>query len=117
MGRYPSAPVISIQIWEISARKLWLGPPQSEYGAAMRQILAPFTRHPHAVGETYLEHLAMAFSFGGRLLGAGCACLIHGLLPFLFVKTGSRMIRDIHADLHAPRGHTRKGFTDTGAWI
>ncbi len=55
-----------------------------------------FTEHPASVGETYGEHLAMATGFGVRMIAGGIACLIHGLLPFLFVKTGSKRIAQLH---------------------
>ena len=55
-----------------------------------------FTEHPASVGETYGEHLVMASGFGVRMILGGIACLIHGLLPFLFVKTGSRQIGALH---------------------
>lgn len=60
------------------------------------KAIAPFTTHPASVGETYAEHLVVAGSFGGRLLLAGLACLVHGLFPFLFVRTGSRTIAELH---------------------
>jgi hypothetical protein len=60
-------------------------------------LLKPFTRHPAAVGETYGEHLAFASGVGGRMVLAGLACLLHGLLPFLFERTGSRTIAALHA--------------------
>jgi len=56
-----------------------------------------FTRHPAAVGETYGKHLAFATGVGGRLVLAGVACLLHGIFPFLFERTGSRAIIDLHA--------------------
>ena len=55
-----------------------------------------FTEHPASVGESYLEHMGVAFSFGGRMLAAGVACLLHGIFPFLFTKTGSRTITELH---------------------
>jgi len=55
-----------------------------------------FSDHPASVGETYGQHMGMAASFGGRLILAGLACLVHGILPFLFVKTGSAAITDLH---------------------
>lgn len=55
-----------------------------------------FTEHPASVGETYGEHLVMAGGFGIRMILGGIACLIHGLLPFLFVKTGSAQISELH---------------------
>ena len=60
-----------------------------------------FTRHPAAVGETYGEHLAFASGVGGRLIVAGVACLLHGIFPFLFERTGSRTIIDLHARVTA----------------
>jgi hypothetical protein len=62
-------------------------------------MLRPFTEHPATVGETYLEHLLFAGTFGCRMLGGGLACCIHGLLPFLFVRTGSSVLLDLHAVL------------------
>jgi len=56
-----------------------------------------FTRHPASVGETYGEHLAFASGVGSRLILAGMACLLHGVFPFLFERTGSRAIIDLHA--------------------
>ena len=55
-----------------------------------------YTDHPASVGETYGEHLAHATGFGLRMIGGGIACILHGLLPFLFVKTGSRQIVTLH---------------------
>ena len=55
-----------------------------------------FTDHPKSVDETYGEHLVMASGFGSRMILAGFACLLHGLLPFLFVKTGSEAITELH---------------------
>lgn len=51
-----------------------------------------FTEHPHSVGETYLQHMGSATFFGTRMIGAGLACLLHGLIPFAFTSTGSRTI-------------------------
>lgn len=55
-------------------------------------MLDLFSRHPRTVGETYGEHMGMAFSFGGELIAAGAACLVHGLFPFLFETTASRAV-------------------------
>lgn len=66
-------------------------------------ILRPFVEHPAAVGETYGEHLGMASSFGVRLIGAGIACLLHGLFPFAFTTTGSAAVRKLYDDMVAHR--------------
>jgi hypothetical protein len=55
-----------------------------------------FTAHPASVGESYGEHLIVAGSFGFRMILGGFACLIHGLLPFLFVRTGSAQVAVLH---------------------
>lgn len=62
-----------------------------------------FTEHPASVGETYAEHLRAASGFGIAMVGAGLACLVHALLPFLFVTTGSRTIGALHERMIANR--------------
>ncbi|MFN3685669.1 DUF6356 family protein [Salinarimonas sp.] len=68
-----------------------------------------FTDHPRSVGETYLEHMGVALSFGVRLLGAGLACLVHAFLPFLFTKTGSRTIAVLHERMVTKRARVATG--------
>jgi Family of unknown function (DUF6356) len=55
-----------------------------------------FTAHPASVGETYWQHFATATGFGATMLAAGLACLVHAVFPFLFVRTGSTAIADLH---------------------
>ncbi|HEX4388239.1 MAG TPA: DUF6356 family protein [Steroidobacteraceae bacterium] len=55
-----------------------------------------FTEHPASVGESYGEHMGRAACFGTRMMLAGLACLVHGVLPFLFVRTGSRAISELN---------------------
>lgn len=55
-----------------------------------------FTEHPTSVGETYAEHLKAASGFGFMMIASGVACLIHGLVPALFVRTGSNTINRLH---------------------
>jgi len=62
-----------------------------------------FNDHPAAVGETYFEHLRQATSFGIRMILGGVACILHGLLPFLFVKTGSQQIQTLHGRMISNR--------------
>ena len=59
-------------------------------------LIRAFTEHPASVGESYGEHLFRAMYFGTRMLFAGIACLVHGVLPFLFVRTGSRAIAELN---------------------
>lgn len=66
-----------------------------------------FTEHPHAVGETYTQHLLVAGGFGARMIAGGCACLVHALLPFLFCRTGSRAITELHEAMITSRSTAR----------
>ena len=55
-----------------------------------------FTEHPETVGETYFQHLHTASYFGVKMfLGAFC-CFVHAIFPFLFEKTGSKIITGLH---------------------
>ncbi|MCG8543654.1 MAG: DUF6356 family protein [Alphaproteobacteria bacterium] len=60
------------------------------------RITEHFTQHPASVGETYGEHFRRALGFAIHMLIGGLACLVHAVLPFLFVKTGSRIIHGLH---------------------
>jgi Family of unknown function (DUF6356) len=59
-------------------------------------LIGAFREHPASVGETYTEHMGHAACFGVRMMAAGLACLVHALLPFLFVQTGSRTIAELN---------------------
>jgi len=66
---------------------------QSRYTFLM---LRRFTDHPSSVNETYLQHMAMAFGFGGRMVLGGLACLVHGVLPWLCLTRGSDTVRSLN---------------------
>jgi len=55
-----------------------------------------FIEHPASVDETYVEHFITALSFGAKMVVAGMACMVHGLLPAVFVTRGSDTIRALH---------------------
>ncbi|MEO1563994.1 MAG: DUF6356 family protein [Pseudomonadota bacterium] len=71
---------------------------------AEAKFFEQFTSHPASVGETYWSHMAFAFRFSARLMGAGLAALIHGLIPPLFCTTGSDMIRKMHKEITERHG-------------
>jgi hypothetical protein len=62
----------------------------------MSRLLHAFTEHPESVGETYLEHMAAALSFALPLFLASAAALVHGVFPFLCVKTSSRHVTRLY---------------------
>ena len=47
--------------------------------------------------------MARASWFGLRMMLAGMACMMHAVLPFLFVHTGSRAIEELNASVLATR--------------
>ena len=63
------------------------------------QITRAFTDHPASVGESYFEHMRFAARFAARLFAAAGAASVHAVLPFMFEKTASRLICQMHADM------------------
>ena len=61
--------------------------------------MSALTEHLDEVGETYLQHLGRAVGFAAAMLAGALACLVHALLPFLFVRTGSDCIRRLHRQM------------------
>ena len=73
-------------------------------------IKRAFTEHPASVGESYFQHMGCAFSFGASMLIGGVACLLHGLLPFAFTKSGSRRIEVLHRRMVTHRDRRGPAF-------
>ena len=71
-----------------------------------------FREHPASVGESYGEHFAHATGFGVRMVFGGFACILHGILPFLFVRTGSRQITELHDRMVVNRAKPMPGILD-----
>ena len=68
---------------------------------ALRLLNILFVDHPRSLGESYREHLRRAFEFGTALIRAGVACLIHALVPALFVRTASTTVLRLHTQMAA----------------
>ena len=66
-------------------------------------MLKLFTGHPASVGETYFQHLVTASTFFAKLFVAAVVCLVHAFLPFLFEKTGSKLITGMYQDMVSHR--------------
>jgi len=62
-----------------------------------------FTQHPGSVGETYFQHMAVAASFGMRMFAGAACCLVHAIFPFLFERTASAIISELHGCMVANR--------------
>lgn len=74
-----------------------------------------FLDHPAALDETYGEHLATASGFGARLVLAGLACFIHGLLPRCFSHTASDEIRALSREMESRRADRPAADLGAGA--
>ncbi|MEM7569054.1 MAG: DUF6356 family protein [Pseudomonadota bacterium] len=72
-------------------------------------MLRHFTEHPESVNETYTEHMGSAFSFGGTMVVAGCACLMHGIFPFVFGATGRTAVAKLYDRMISHRIKTEDG--------
>ena len=53
-------------------------------------------KHLNEVNETYFQHMLIAFKIGFTMLVTGVFCLIHGLIPSLFKKTGINQIAKMY---------------------
>lgn len=67
-----------------------------------------FREHPQEVGETYGEHFAAAGGFGVRMIVGGVACVVHAIVPGLFVTTGSGMVKKLYDQMVAKRAAKRE---------
>jgi len=62
-----------------------------------------FISHPAEMGETYFEHLTTALGFSATLLWGSFVCLVHALVPGIFVRTGSGIIDRLHQQMVTDR--------------
>jgi len=67
-----------------------------------------FLDHPASVGESYFQHLLMASAFSIRMMIGGIASFLHGIFPFLCIKTGSGIIIDLHDQMVANRSKQQR---------
>ena len=66
--------------------------------------------HLAEAGMGYAAHLRRAFRIGGALVGAGAACLIHGLIPGLFTDKASRTIIRLNDEVAGGPAHGTGGL-------
>jgi hypothetical protein len=71
-----------------------------------------FVEHPRSLGMSWAEHGAGAVKIGMELIGAGCAAMVHAVVPALFTETAGRTVTRIH-DYMQKR---KSGSADPNAW-
>lgn len=52
-------------------------------------------KHLNEVKENYFKHLMEAFLISISLVAASLACIVHGIVPQLFTKTASTIMKKI----------------------
>ena len=65
----------------------------------MKKLQNLFTKHPHSVGETYLQHMFNAISFSFRLEGLSFVAFVHSIFPFLFEKRTGDSVKKLNDEL------------------
>ena len=55
-----------------------------------------FLEHPRSLGMSWASHGAGAVKIGFELLGAGCAAIVHAVVPGWFTETAGRSVTRIY---------------------
>jgi hypothetical protein len=71
-----------------------------------------FSEHPRSLGMSWASHAAGAVGISVRLIGAGCACLIHAIVPAWFTETAGRTVTDMHEHMASRKA----GAADPTSW-
>ena len=71
-----------------------------------------FTQHPQSLGMSWTSHGLGAVKIGGELIGAGCACMIHALVPGWFTETAGRTVVRLHDHMQ----QRKAGAASPGDW-
>ena len=67
-----------------------------------------FTEHPKSLGLSWDQHGTGALKIGTKLIGAGCAALVHGIVPGLFTDTAGRTVTETYNYIQKIRAGSRK---------
>lgn len=60
-----------------------------------------FREHPRSLGMSYGQHGIGAVEIATKLIGAGCACLIHAVVPGWFTQTAGKTVTHMYAHMNA----------------
>jgi hypothetical protein len=63
---------------------------KADYRAGLASRL--FLDHPRSLGMSWAGHGIGAVAIGARLVGAGCACIVHAVVPGVFTQTAGKTI-------------------------
>ena len=62
----------------------------------MGMVSRMFTAHPRSLGMSWWGHGVGAVKIGGEMIAAGCACLVHAIVPSWFTQTAGRTVERLH---------------------
>ena len=51
------------------------------------------------MNESYGRHFQVATRFGFLMVQAGLACMVHGLVPAFFTRTGSATVKRLYGEM------------------
>jgi hypothetical protein len=71
-----------------------------------------FLEHPRSLGMSWARHGVGAIVIGGRLVGAGLACLVHAIVPGVFTQTAGKTVTHMYDHMT----HRRAGSANPEAW-
>ncbi|MBO9713701.1 DUF6356 family protein [Sphingomonas sp.] len=77
-----------------------------------------FLAHPRSVGESYAEHAHTAARFGAIMVVGGLACIVHAVLPTVFMRTASDRVKQLYGEMLArqPAFTERKPAYEEPEW-
>jgi hypothetical protein len=71
-----------------------------------------FRDHPRSLGMSWWEHGVGAIVIGGRMVGAGIACMVHAVVPALFTETAGKTVMSLHDHMMKRKA----GAANPNAW-
>ena len=71
-----------------------------------------FINHPRSLGMTWASHGTGAVKIGAELIGAGCAAIVHAVVPGWFTETAGRTVTRIYDHIQSRKA----GSADPEAW-
>lgn len=83
----------------------------------IRTLKRLFSDHPREVGESYVQHMGQAMSFGFKLARLSATAFLHGLVPGVHKTTVSDEIRAMAQDMGGRAEEAReRRMRDAGVW-
>jgi uncharacterized protein DUF6356 len=65
-----------------------------------------FMEHPRSLGMSWGSHAAGAVRIGARLIGAGCAALVHAVVPGWFTDTAGKTVTSVYDHIQSRKANS-----------